>query len=133
MAANIKSYAALLYEICHGKAEKEAKEAIKNFIILLDKNNMTSKISSIIEDFEEIWNKREGILKANVTSAVELSKKDLADTEEYLKNKTKANTVIIENVVDKKIKGGLIIKYQDKVIDGSLLCELNNFQKELIN
>lgn len=133
MSANIKTYATLLYEICFDQKDKSIKEVIKKFVDILVKKNLVAKTEKIIAEFENIWNKREGILDAEVISAYELAKKDLQEVEIYLLKKTGVKKVFIKNIIDKKVKAGLIIKYYDKIIDSSLLTELNEFKKELIN
>ncbi|MFA4818059.1 MAG: F0F1 ATP synthase subunit delta [Parcubacteria group bacterium] len=49
----------------------------------------------------------------------------------YVSNKYKAKEVAIKNKIDENIKGGIIIKIGDEIIDGSLSARLNSLRKTL--
>ena len=40
--------------------------------------------------------------------------------------------IITNNIIDKNIKGGIIIKVGDEVLDGSVSAQLKRLEKELV-
>ncbi len=126
-----KKYAIALLESIKGKDKKQTEEIIKNFILILKKNNKLSSINKIMWEFDKVYDYENSIVNAEVTTTIEIDKNQKQDIEDLLKKKTKAKTINIENTISKKILGGIIIKYGDRIIDASLRTKLNNLKIEL--
>ena len=146
-------YAQTLYELTNGKNNSDINAVVSNFIKVLAKNGQIKLASKIIQKFNEIWNAGEGIVEAQVISTHKLESAQLHKIESYLKEKYLPATlrlpemqslqagvamqagdtkkVIIHNVIDKNIKGGIIIKVKDEVLDGSISAQLANLKKKL--
>lgn len=132
MKISAQQYAISLHDSLEGKTEKkEVKEVLHNFVALLGKNNNLNKEAEIIEILEYTWNKENGELKAELTSARELNKEARETVVNYLKEKTDAKTVTLDEKVDKKILGGFILKYNNKIINGSLKNSLEELGAQL--
>ncbi len=126
-----KQYANALYQSISGQNDKQIKDVIDNFINVVIENNNVSKINKIIEQFEIIWNKEEGVVEAEIISARKLDDKIVKLLNSYITELSGAKDVIAQEQVDKNVLGGVIIKYGDKVLDGSLKIRIDNLKNEL--
>ncbi|MFH1822227.1 MAG: ATP synthase F1 subunit delta [Patescibacteria group bacterium] len=126
-----KQYAGSLYDLTVGKNDSQLKDVIKSFINVLLENNDFGKAKKIIEEFEKIWNKEEKTVEAEVTSAKELDNELIKLLKNYIINLFNAKRVNLNNKIDKNILGGVIIKYEDKVIDGSLKTKLRELKNKM--
>ena len=91
---------------------------------------MFAKIS---KKFEEIWNKENGVVMAEITSREKLDEKSLKKIENFIKEKYVAKKVLIKNITDEKIKGGIVIEVGDEVLDGSIEGQLTRLKNNLTN
>lgn len=110
----------------------ELSEIIVNFLKVLIDNDRQSEIPSINESMVDLI---DDINNRQRVSLISSSKLD-----DGLKNKIiKAledklqKSVIIDEIVDESILGGIVIKIDDLVIDGSLVKDLKKLREKLIN
>ena len=73
-----------------------------------------------------------GIVKATVTSAVELSKEQLAQIRNKIENGT-GKTVELHTIINPSIIGGMIIRVGDHVVDASISGRLQTLKEKLTN
>jgi F-type H+-transporting ATPase subunit delta len=123
-----KKYAQALFESVNDKSEKEINVILKNFTTLLIKNNALAKIDKIIEEFDDIWNKENKIVKATITTAQEIDKSTSISLENYIKELSGAEKLEVENKINKDLISGTIIKYGDRILDNSLKTKINNLR-----
>ncbi len=90
------------------------------------------KADEILEQFSKIWRREKKIVDAEVVSAKELSSEVIRNVKSYIVQATKANEVLLTNKVKKDILGGVIIKYGDKVLDGSMRARLEEMKKGMV-
>ena len=133
MKISVSQYARSLYDSVAGKSEKEIKAALKNFVEILGRNRELNKSEEIITIFNEIWSKDHGELNAELISARELGPTARESVTDYLKEKTGAKKIILRENIDKKIIGGFVLRYDSKVIDGSLKTSLNDLKNKISN
>lgn len=139
-------YAKTLYALTKDKSPKEINGVVSNFIKILAKNGQIKLATKIIQKFNEIWNASEGIVETEVISFRKLDKSELHKIEKYIEEKylpatlrlpemqplqagvamqaSKAKKIVIHEKIDKSIKGGIIIKVKDDVLDGSIANQL---------
>ncbi|MBL7058648.1 F0F1 ATP synthase subunit delta [Patescibacteria group bacterium] len=133
MKISIKQYAELLFELVNEKSNEVVAENTQKFASIVFKNNDKAKFSRIIEKFGEIWDNEKGIINASVTCGERLDEVLIGEIKNFIKLKTKANSINIEERIDKdEVLGGIIIKYKDKVIDACLRTRINNLKAEFI-
>ena len=99
-----------------------------NMVSLLSENNRLSLMGEIGEMYEELRAEEEGVLDANVTSAMALDDNYKSKLAEALQRKFNKKINIIETIDDSLI-GGAIVRAGDVVIDGSIkgrLAQLNS-------
>ncbi|MEI6596668.1 MAG: ATP synthase F1 subunit delta [bacterium] len=132
MKITAKQYALSLYESADGKTAAQVKAVIKKFIELLAKKNQLSRAGKIIAEFIKIWNDKRGIVEAQVVSANGLDKTNIKLLENYIIKLSGAKEVTVSQKIDKNILGGVVIRYGDKIVDGSLKTQLVDLKNKLI-
>lgn len=133
MKVSNSQYANALYEAAKGKSQSEIDKIVASFVKIMAKNNQVKNSESIIKKFKEVWNKKEGIVEAEVVSREKLNLGMKNEIERYVEKKYKAEKVEIIEKIDKDIKGGIIVKVGDEVMDGSIGKQLQNLKKSLTN
>ncbi|MFC1644731.1 ATP synthase F1 subunit delta [Patescibacteria group bacterium] len=132
MKTTAKQYAQVLYDLIKGKNQDEVDVVVLKFAQELRNSRKMKMARKIIETFNDIYNKENGIIEAEAVSARELSGDQMSKISEFLKNKYEASEIILDNKVEKSIVGGLIIKAGDDVIDGSVSGKVENLRKSLL-
>ncbi len=120
-------FAKALYEVTKSAPEEKIPEIIKEFFIVLQKNNKLKKIDYIVEEFKKYSKKQSGIKTIEIESAQPIT--DL--TREKIKKVFGEKSEISEKV-NKKILGGARITVDDMIYDGSLVAQLQKL-KQLIS
>lgn len=133
MKISASQYAKALYDSVAGKPEKELKAALKNFVACLGRNRELAKGEEIIRLFSALWEKENGEVTATLLSARELGPTARETVSAYLKDRTGAKKVALKEEVDKGLIGGFILKYDSKVLDGSLKSSLENLKNKISN
>ena len=133
MKITANQYAKTLYEVTKDKSQKEISGLVSRFVEVLNKNRQMKLMPKIFEKFKEIWNKENGIVEAEITTKFEIVDMELRKIENFIKEKYSAKKVEITNVIDEKIKGGIIIKIGDEILDGSVIGQLKKMENNLIN
>jgi len=132
MKITSKQYALSLYELVFGKNETEASSLLKAFVNLIIENRDYNKVDEIMAEFSRIWDDRNSELAVSLTSARKLESDSKNIIAEYLKNKTGFNEINFSEKIDDKILGGMVLRYHDKILDGSLKNNLNNLKEKII-
>lgn len=110
--------------------EGKIKEDTLNLLFILLEKNKINLINTILYCFEESMDEAKNILKVNVISAVEVDEDLKQKLKEKLENKLN-KAVKFEFELNPEIIAGLVLKIQDKVIDGSMAAKLEGFKKIL--
>lgn len=125
MRTTARQLAATLYDLTAKQKDDEIKKTISCFVAYLAKQKRLKDAQKIIENFEEIYNEKNGIIDAQIVSAIKLEAKSLKNIKDFVKKKYQVKEVILRVSIDEKIKGGIILKVRDEVIDGSLKGRLS--------
>jgi F-type H+-transporting ATPase subunit delta len=112
--------------ILSGQLSGEAE----NLLRVLAANGRLGLLPEIRAQFEALKNEREGVLEAEVHSAFELSKAQVADLAQRLENRT-GRKVRTKLHIDKELIAGVRIVLGDKVIDGSARAQLGALETTL--
>ena len=132
MKITAKQYAESLYEAVQDKNNSQIKNSINNFFSILIQNNDIAKAEEIAKEFEKIWNTEQGIIEAEVVSAKELDNKIVKLLNNYIAELSGSEKVILNQKIKKDILGGAVIKFEDKILDGSLRARLSELKSEMI-
>ena len=114
-----------LYESVKDKKKSEVKTALQNFVVLLNREGAMSRAEQIMKEFVRLFNKEEGIVSAQVKSLNKLDKKSRTQIEKFVQELTGSKSVELSEEEDKEVLGGVVIKYGDKILDGSLRTRLS--------
>ena len=132
MKITIKQFALSLYETVDGKSPSQVKAVIKKFVEFLAENNRLSKAEKIIAEFIKIWNNKNGIVEARTVSVKELDRVAVKLLKDYIARLSGAKEVMISQEINKDILGGVVIRYGDRVVDGSLKTQLVDLKNKMI-
>ncbi len=107
-----------------------SKESM-NFITLVVNKNREDVLYDITGRFLELRDNKMNILPASITTAFKLSDSDKEifqkSLEEYTGKKIRATYSINDNII-----GGFLVKIKDKMLDASILQQLNLLKKRLV-
>ncbi len=131
MKVSPTQYATTLYELTKDKNKSEIDAVVKKFTEQLIKNRKNRLFGKIIEKFGGIYNQKNGIVEAEITSRETLDKDVSNKLRNYVSTKYKAKEVVIKNKVNENIKGGIIVKVGDEIVDASIKNHLINLSKLL--
>lgn len=109
--------------------DKVNKEIINFIKILIDKRRI-GYIIDIANEFERMACEYKGIVKAKAYSSISLSSEQIIKLEKKLSEQS-GKTVEIENIIDNSLLGGIMIKFNDVVIDGTLMGKLKSLENNL--
>lgn len=122
-----KIYALALYGALEGK--DDIKTIINNFLNFLKEKSQLHRIDKIISEFENIYNKKNGIAKLKIKSAFPIDSQ-LVDK---IAATFKLKKYELETEIDKNLIGGFVAKYGDSLIDASIKHQLKCLHSKLIN
>ena len=96
-----------------------------DFLGVLAANRRLDALESIIEAFEKLVADHRGEVNASVVSAAKLSSAQMKSLQKNLKSAI-GRDVMIDQVVDDSLLGGLKVKVGSRMIDSSLKTKLDN-------
>ena len=102
-------------------------ENVLSFIKLLCERGHIEELSLCFEDYEKLYNNSKKIVVAEVTTAVPMSDAEKKKLISALKKRYGVN-VELNCQVDSSILGGMIIKTEDSVTDGSLKTKIREIK-----
>ena len=101
-----------------------------NFFKLLAKNKAFAAIDRCKNEYEKKYNFDNNIEKAEVVSAVALNAQLLDKLTKKLEDTTK-KTVLLTTKVDPSVLGGLIIKFDNMLLDASVKSKLESIKRQI--
>jgi F-type H+-transporting ATPase subunit delta len=131
MKATATQYAKTLYELTKDKKHQEIDGVVSNFIKELDKNGQMKMADGIVKKFQEIHNAENGIVEAEVITKEKISESLDNKIKQFVKEKYSAKEVVLKNIIDENVKGGIIIRVGDEVMDGSIKRQLEELKNSL--
>lgn len=132
MKITAKQYARGLEETTADKTEAEAKIVIAKFLTILVGRGKVKLVPSIIKELEVLGRVERGEVLAELISARELSAESKKLLASYIKKQSGSDKVVWQEVIDEKLIGGVVIKFQDRMIDFSCQNVLTKIKQALI-
>jgi F-type H+-transporting ATPase subunit delta len=121
-----RTRAAALEEVLSG-----GDELLRNFLLLLADKGRIGELEVIAQEFERLVAEEEGVLNAELTTAVELSDDDerrlLGQIEEASGRKVEAT-----RQVDPDLIGGIVLQVGSHRLDASVRGRLDRLRRELV-
>lgn len=102
----------------------------QNFIRVMAENKRLATLSAVYQGFLALRAKHEAVKEVFVTSASALTNAQETKITQAMKTKLNSEVRLITNV-DPTLLAGVIIRYDDTVIDGSSKGQLNRLSQEL--
>lgn len=131
MRITAQQYARSLFEATKGKSRDEIVPALENFVKILAKNNQLKLKNTIIEKFSQIYNTESGIVEAEVTSREILTDELRTYVSTYVRKHYGARETVLVEKTNPKIKGGVVIRVGDEVLDASIERKLRELKRHL--
>lgn len=108
--------------------EDKTRDDVVDFLyVLLDEGRMNI-FNTILECLKEEYGRRQGIVKATITSVIELEQDEKERLKKALEEKLNAK-INIEYELEPSLMGGFSVNVQDKVIDLSLKSKFEQLKK----
>ncbi|MBE3586829.1 MULTISPECIES: F0F1 ATP synthase subunit delta [Desulfofundulus] len=102
----------------------------ENFLFLLVDRQREAFLSDIVDYYISLANRARNIVKAEVTSAIELTREEKKKLGEVLNRITRKKVQTVYSV-DPALIGGVVVRIGDRVIDGSLRTRLASMREHL--
>lgn len=107
-------------------------EMTLNFLDLVVKNRREIYLKDIARNFLALCRKDQGILSATLTSASAIEESSKENLSQLL-SKSFDSKIDLEEVVDKDIIGGFVLRIEDQQLDASVSTQLNQIKRELLS
>ncbi|MDR2465511.1 MAG: F0F1 ATP synthase subunit delta [Streptococcaceae bacterium] len=105
-----------------------AQVLTQNFLSVVFEAKRMNVLIGIISEFEKRYNKKKGLIKGRVTTAVPLTQKQKDEIIKGLTDRLGIQNVEITENVDAKIIGGVVVEADGQIIDGSVRTQLNKLK-----
>ena len=102
-----------------------------SFLMLIVKNKREKHLKNICLNFLDIYARENGIKKAVITTAVDLSRTQIESIKKSIEKKFKS-PVEMETKVDQALIGGVIIQVDDKQLDLSVSRQIANLRNDFL-
>jgi F-type H+-transporting ATPase subunit delta len=105
---------------------------VQRFVLLLLERRRIMLLPAIARAYRDLTDAHVGRVRAEVTSAQELSPATLDRVRRSLEQRT-GKKVIIKSTVDPELIGGVVARVGDLVLDGSVRTQLEDLRARLVN
>ena len=128
---NPKELAAILFETTEGKSDKEVQHIIAQYVTKIGATTLKRALPQIMTAYQELQNKKEGIVSAQVILRERGNTQTLLDIKKALAQKTGAKEIHLTDTIDQRILGGFKVYMGDSVFDASVLGRLNRLSTQI--
>src|SRR5690625_1632697 len=105
---------------------------IKNEFKMMVERNRSNVMLQMIQEFKNLYNEKNSIANAVVTSVRSLSAYEISKFEEKYNNILNKSNLNIENKVDESLLGGSRIRVSNTIYDGTLYNKLRRIEQNLL-
>lgn len=133
MKITIRQYAQLLLALEKETGEKIGEKEIKKMAFFIRKNKDVKKIDKIFKKYQQLKKEENGMKEAVVFSREKLSDEKIEEIKRVIaeKKSVKVGKINISNEIDGSIGGGLIIRIENEIWDGSLKAKMEKIKNAL--
>jgi F-type H+-transporting ATPase subunit delta len=121
------------YKIISAVTAGKLSKISQTFIQLLCNKNRESNLPGIVTSFLEQYNKVKGLHNAKLTTATPLSESMVNTFIKKIKSSSSLDNLDLKTEVDEKLIGGFVLEMEGKLIDASILRDLNDVKKQFAN
>lgn len=112
---------------------QEIADFVLKFLMLLVDKRRETILPAIIREYVTLANEARNVVEAEVTAAMPLEQGQDIALINKLSLVTGGKKIVLNVQIDKAIIGGVIVKIGDKLIDGSVLRQLEIMKNTLLN
>jgi F-type H+-transporting ATPase subunit delta len=105
----------------------------QTFLQLLTRKGRESDLPGIVKSFIEQYNKINGLHNATLTTATVISKELVESFVQNIKTSSSIDHLNLETKIDGNLIGGFVLEMEGKLIDASILRDLNDVRKQFAN
>lgn len=106
---------------------------VLHLLFLLIDNKRINVLDPVTDNYKQLANEARGIAEATVSSAKTLTKDENATIADVFAKRAGKAQLIIKNIVDADLIGGLRVRIGDTVYDGSVANQLARIQARMIH
>ncbi|MEP6947923.1 MAG: ATP synthase F1 subunit delta [Ginsengibacter sp.] len=121
------------HKIINAVTENKISKITQTFIKLLCSKNREYILPEIISSFIEQYNKIRGIHKVKLTTAIPVTEEIKNSFIRKIESDASIKNIQLETKVNEKLIGGFVLEIGGKLIDGSILRDLNDVKKQFAN
>lgn len=107
-------------------------ESVLNTLLLIIERGRANIILAFIDKFKQLAYEEQEMAQAKVYSVKPLSEEYIQAISEVFAKKVGKEKLIIENIVDEDLIGGLKIRIGNRIFDGSIKGQLDRLHRQLI-
>lgn len=133
MKITSRQYAQTLYGLTEGKTKPEIEKIVSDFARYLHGARKLRLSEKIIENYSKLYDREKMIVEAQVVTREKINEVLEKKLKHFVKEKYGAKEVVLKNMIDESIKGGMVLKVGDEVMDGSVKGKLQKLKRELIS
>jgi len=108
----------------------DADELLRNFLLLLADKGRTGQLEEIAREFERLVAKHEGVIHAELTTAVPLSDEEASKLLGQIEESS-GRKVEVTRRVDPDLIGGIVLQVGSHRLDASVRGRLDRLRREL--
>ncbi|MBB5174073.1 F0F1 ATP synthase subunit delta [Texcoconibacillus texcoconensis] len=113
--------------------ENDVSEATMNLLFLLIDNNREAYVTGVAYEFKQLAQREQGISEADVYSAKPLSPDEEQAVADTFAKREGIQQLIVKNIVDESIIGGVKVRIGDRIYDASVANKLNQIQQRMMH
>ncbi|MDE3212568.1 MAG: ATP synthase F1 subunit delta [Bacteroidota bacterium] len=113
--------------------DNKISKTTQTFIKLLCNKNRESALPEIILSFIDQYNTIKGIHKAKLTTAIAVSEEVRQSFIQKIKEANQIDKIELETVVRPSLIGGFLLEMDGKMVDASILRDLNDVKRQFAN
>lgn len=109
---------------------KNVSQEMLNFLYIIVDKRREKHLMEIAKEFNKLFNEQENIIEVTAITAVPMDSKSQEKLKVIIGNKVSKN-INLKNIVDPSILGGVLLKIENKIIDGSIKSQLQNIERTI--
>lgn len=114
-------------QVFEGKIDKE----ILSFLLLLIEKDRINELEAVVLQMEKVHLEKKNEIVAVVKTVVPLNEKERTSLVDKLKARYN-KTIILQEVIDESILGGVFVRVGDDVIDGTVKNKIDEMKKLML-
>lgn len=121
------------YKIIKAVTNGKVSQIFDTFLRLLCNKSREANLPGIITSFIRQYNKINNLHTARLTTATPISEELVQSFVDKIKHSSSLENLTLETAVDEQLIGGFVLEMEGKLIDASILRDLNDVKKQFAN